>query len=82
MTTAAEAYANLVGVPNKQGAVDARGRAFLRVNPGKPSSSYMILKLKGAPVIVGDQMPLDLPPLDRATIDTIAEWIAQGAPND
>jgi hypothetical protein len=80
--TPAEAYASLVNVPNGEGAVDSRGRVFLRVEPGAPSRSYIILKLKGSSQILGDRMPLGQPPLDRGTIDAIAEWIANGAPDD
>jgi len=82
MKSIADSYANLVGVPNTELVMDSKGRLLLRVNPGFPSSSYMILKLEGAPGIIGDRMPQGRAPLDRATIDTIAEWIAQGAPND
>ena len=82
LSTLADSYANLVNVPNGEGGVDANGLPFLRVEPGFPNRSYIILKLKGSPSIVGDRMPLSQPPLDSGTIAIIAEWISKGAPND
>ena len=54
---------------------------FLRVNPGNPDESYMVLKIEGAPGIEGGQMPLGETPLPQATIDAIRQWITNGAPN-
>ena len=65
---AAHSYALLVGVPSNEDA------GLLRVKPGVPDSSYLILKLQGSPGIVGAQMP-------QATIDVIRQWITNGAPN-
>ncbi len=71
---AAHSYSLLVGVPsNEVPSLD-------RVKPGDPNSSYIILKLTGAPGIVGKQMPLDQAPLPQSTIDVIRQWITNGAP--
>ncbi len=72
---AAHAYNALVGVPSVE------EPNFLRVNPGNPDESYMVLKIEGAPGIEGGQMPLGETPLPQATIDAIRQWITNGAPN-
>jgi hypothetical protein len=72
---AADAYNDLVGVPSVE------EPKFLRVNPGNPDLSYMVLKIEGASGIEGGQMPLGETPLPQATIDAIRQWIANGAPN-
>ncbi len=72
---AAHAYDFLVGVPS------AEEPSLLRVNPGNPDSSYMLMKIEGAPGIEGSQMPLGETPLPAATIAAIRQWIANGAPN-
>jgi hypothetical protein len=72
---AAHAYDALVGVQS------AEEPNFQRVNPGNPDSSYMVLKIEGAPGIEGGQMPLGEKPLPQPTIDAIRQWITNGAPN-
>ena len=72
---AAHSYALLVGVPSNEDA------GLLRVKPGVPDSSYLVLKLQGSPGIVGVQMPFGGPPLPQATIDVIRQWITNGAAN-
>ena len=53
---------------------------FLRVNPGNPETSYLILKLTGDAQIVGERMPSNGPPyLSETDIDTIRIWIEDGA---
>ncbi|MFQ5511444.1 MAG: DUF5777 family beta-barrel protein [Candidatus Krumholzibacteriia bacterium] len=47
-----------------------------RVDPGQPEVSYLMMKLKGAPGIVGAQMPLIGDKLTEAELDLVAEWIA------
>jgi hypothetical protein len=71
---AAHSYSLLVGVPS------AEVPTLLRVDPGSPDSSYIILKLQGSPGIVGAQMPFGGPYLDTATIAVIRQWITNGAP--
>ncbi len=71
---AAHSYSLLVGVPSQE------KPSILRVDPGNPNQSYLILKLEGASGIVGAQMPFGGPYLPQSTIDTIAQWITDGAP--
>ncbi|MGI9258087.1 MAG: Ig-like domain-containing protein [Gammaproteobacteria bacterium] len=48
------------------------------VNPGDADNSYLIQKLEGT-AAVGAQMPRFAPALDQATIDTVRQWITDGA---
>ncbi len=50
------------------------------LEPGKPASSLLISKLKGA--AEGEQMPRRLPPLDAKTIALFEKWIEEGAKYD
>jgi hypothetical protein len=70
---AAHSYALLVGVSSNEDP----GR--LRVKPGSPDNSYLVLKLQGSPGIVGAQMPFGAPPLPQSTIDVVRQWISDGA---
>jgi hypothetical protein len=72
---AGHSYNLLVGVPS------AEKPSLLRVNPGNPDASYMVLKIEGASGIVGGQMPLGETPLPQTTINAIRQWITNGAPN-
>jgi len=72
---AAHSYALLVGVPSNE------EPGVLRVQPGVPDSSYIVLKLEGSSAIVGAQMPFGGPPLPQSTIDVIRQWISDGAAN-
>jgi mono/diheme cytochrome c family protein len=48
-------------------------------------SSYLVHKIQGTQSNVGGsggQMPLGRNPLSQAQIDTIRQWIADGAPNN
>jgi methionine-rich copper-binding protein CopC len=72
---AADSYNLLVGVPS------AEVPSVLRVMPGDPDESYLVLKLQGSAGIVGGQMPLGGPYLPQSTIDAIRQWITNGAPN-
>lgn len=53
---------------------------LMRVNPGNPDASYIIRKLEGASGIVGGRMPLGGPYLSQTQINTVRDWIANGAP--
>ena len=69
-------YDLLVGTPSEQVS------DLLRVEPGNPDDSYIILKLEGSPEITGFQMPpteLGERHLPQETIDLVREWIAAGA---
>ena len=70
---AAHSFALLVGVSSNEDP----GR--LRVKPGAPDESYLVLKLQGSPGIVGAQMPFGGPPLPQATLDVVRQWISDGA---
>jgi methionine-rich copper-binding protein CopC len=72
---AAHSYNLLVGVPSVE------RPDLLRVNPGDPDTSYMVLKIEGAAGIVGARMPFGGTPLPQATIDAIRQWITNDAPN-
>jgi methionine-rich copper-binding protein CopC len=71
----AHSYALLVGVPS------AEVPSILRVDPGDPTDSYLIQKLRGSSGIVGAQMPFGGPYLPQSTIDVIQQWITNGAPS-
>jgi len=73
------AYSNLVGVPAANEA--ARAAGLLRVAPGDPDHSYLLLKLEGT-LAAGEGVPMPLVggPLPASAIDTIRRWIAAGAP--
>jgi hypothetical protein len=70
---ASVSYGNLVNVPSVE--VDD----LMRVRPGQPDSSYLVLKVEGAPGIVGERMPRLLPKLAAEEIQAIRDWIAAGA---
>lgn len=72
---AAHAYNAIVGVPSVE------EPSFLRVDPGNPDKSYLVLKIENAPGIEGAQMPFGENPLPQATMDAIRQWITNGAPN-
>ena len=70
-------YGLLVGHPSTENG------SLNRVEPGNPDRSYIILKLRGDPSIVGARMPFDGPPyLSDEQIAGIANWIRAGAPNN
>jgi hypothetical protein len=71
MPSAAQAYANLVGVGSHAAACSTR----TLVVPGDPASSYIIAKLRGTTGICGAQMPRNAPPLPETEIQTIETWI-------
>ncbi len=70
-----KAYGNLVNVPSSQ------KPNILRVKPGDPANSYIIMKLEGASGISGRKMPLG-GSLSNEQIDAIKQWIRNGAKND
>ncbi len=52
------------------------------VKPGDPNSSYLIQKLQGIDMCMGVRMPKLGEPLPAADIQTLADWICEGAPNN
>ena len=75
LSSAADSFTNLVGVSSDQVSLN-------RVEPGDPDNSYLIRKLEGGPDIIGSRMPQGGPFLDQATVDTIRQWISEGAQNN
>ena len=71
---AANSYAMLVGIASVQ------DNAIQRVDPGNPALSYLIQKLEGT-AGTGSQMP-PTGALDQSIIDTIRQWISDGALDD
>jgi hypothetical protein len=70
-------YAELVGVAPD---VDvARDAGLLRVDPGVPENSFLLIKLQDPPLIYGSPMPLVGDPLSADEIALIRAWIAAGA---
>ena len=75
LTTQSNTFAALVNVTSLEVS------SAKRVNPGDPSTSYIINKLEGTQTS-GSRMPLGGPFLDQATIDTVKAWISAGALNN
>src|SRR5438309_7953472 len=71
---AADAYNNLVGV--RPDNLTALNKGLLRVFPGKPDSSFLLIKLTGPGPGEGDRMPHSNDPLSQQAIDAIRTWIA------
>ena len=72
-------YANLVNVVPFNSAAQARG--LLRVKPGDPDHSFLLIKLTGPPSSdEGSRMPLTPPFLSDADIMLVRDWILAGAP--
>ena len=70
------AYDQLVNVP-------ARGKGgAVRVIPGDPDNSYVVLTIEGAAVIAGNRMPTRGPYLTDGQTTIIKRWIAIGAPRN
>ncbi len=77
--SAGQSFANLVNVPSRQ------LPRMNRVTPGRPDSSYMVLKLTGMHLGAGgsgDRMPLGGTPLSMDQLGIIGRWILNGALNN
>jgi len=71
-----KALATLVNVPS----TEAPG--LIRVVPGDPDKSYLVMKLEGTQIThggTGAQMPFGAPPLSPDKIARIRQWITDGA---
>lgn len=69
------AYASMVNIPS----IESK---LLRVKPGFPEQSYLMLKLEGKHLDAGgsgQRMPLAQSPLDEATLGMLRDWITAGA---
>jgi len=73
--SAGMAYDNIVNVKSSE---DPR---FMRVMPGAPDSSYLVMKIEGRQT-VGMRMPLRRTPLSDAQTQLISGWIQAGAKKD
>lgn len=76
--SAGQAYANTVNVASSE------VPRLLRIQPGNPDSSYLVLKIEGNAGLVGDfgaRMPLG-GQLTQEEIATVREWVMSGAPNN
>ena len=72
---ASGAYASVVNVPS----IESK---LLRVKPGFPEQSYLLLKLEGKHLDAGgsgQRMPLAQLPLDDVTLGMLRDWITAGA---
>jgi hypothetical protein len=70
-------FASLVNVMSDNFA--AKNAGILRVNPGTPDESFLLIKLTGPTLEQGSRMPMGLPPLSDELISLVRNWIAQGA---
>jgi hypothetical protein len=76
--TAGSSYAQLVNVqPSTPLAAQA---GLLRVDPGHPDNSFLLVKLQGPALGEGSQMPLIGGPLPADQIQLVRDWILEGAP--
>ena len=69
------AYAATVRAPATQRAEMAR------IEPFDPDRSYLLLKLRGDPSIIGSRMPLSGAGPD-AQVQVVVDWVRRGAPRD
>lgn len=77
---AGESYQQLVGV---RSTLDKKNFSpLLRVNPGYPDSSFLLVKLTAPDSSQGEIMPKGSDRLNQSQIDVIRRWILAGAPND
>ena len=59
----------------------ATSEPILRVIPGNPDGSYLVMKLEGRQS-VGDRMPQTGAALDSIDLTNVRNWISQGALNN
>lgn len=80
--TSGAAYASLFNVPAQAGA--ARTLSMKRVAPGDTANSFMFRVLSTDPAVrLGYyRMPLTQYPLPAPVVQTISNWIKNGAPNN
>jgi hypothetical protein len=72
---AGKAYGSIVGV----GSAESQ---LLRIAPGDPNDSYVVVKVRGDAAILGARMPLGGPYLSSAHTSLLVDWVRRGAPND
>ena len=74
--TTGNTYANIVGVASIE------QPAFVRIAPGDPDNSYLVLKVQGSAGISGVQMPASGAHLTQTEIDLLRGWVVAGAQNN
>jgi hypothetical protein len=75
------AYAQLVNVPSEN--VGPKDDGLLRVKPGDPDASFLVVKVRPhLPISYGIPMPSGKPPLTQDELDALAEWVRLGAATD
>lgn len=72
------AFENLVGIVPFD--PEARDAGLLRVEPGNPDDSLIVLKLEGPPPAFGSRMPLLGEPLTAEEIQLVRDWITSLGP--
>lgn len=70
--TASRSYGNLVGI------LSTEEPSLLRVQPGQPDNSYLVLRLEGSAAISTQRHPQDNPP-STSDMNRIRTWISEGA---
>ena len=76
-----KSFGQLVNQPAQN--VGAQDDQLLRVKPGDPDHSFLVLKIEPhLPVSDGVPMPNGKKPLSQEEIDAIAQWVRDGAKND
>jgi hypothetical protein len=86
--SAAQVWSQLVGTaPASSPSSAPGGGTWQRVAPGDVAHSWLIEKVTkddpgGVGQAYGNRMPLGLPDLCGATVQTLERWIELGAPND
>ncbi|MBI5216517.1 MAG: hypothetical protein HY960_12270 [Ignavibacteriae bacterium] len=73
-------YSQLVNVQSNNDG--AHTPSFRRVLPGKPDSSFLIIKLTNPNSSQGNLMPQGSSALSQEKINAIRQWITNGALND
>jgi hypothetical protein len=71
-------YDQLVGHASDNQAAQQSGS--LRVAPGDPQNSFLLIKVTGPGSGQGSVMPIGIPALSQAQLNLIRDWIAAGAP--
>jgi hypothetical protein len=74
LTGQVASYEHIVGIAANEAA------SFDRIAPGDSANSYMLMKLRDDPRIIGQPMPFGAYPLDPVLVERIASWAQQGAP--
>jgi hypothetical protein len=76
LLTPEKSYQSLINQPSQQ------VNSLMRVEPGAPARSYLLMKIEGSAGIVGERMPRRAAPLPSSETERLRVWIQQGALND